>query len=137
MLFLALSACFVRAQRFFYLDSDNSVSDFLKYDLLKTAQYITKTPIASDYIVKMKASLQTASNKLSLDIRLQDSITLETIYQSNEEYSYGDAEKNFRIFLKTTIQYFIDRNIDQIVIYARDDHYNARMKPLKPKKDKT
>ena len=136
-LFLALSVCFVRAQRFFYLESDNSVSDFLKYDLLKSAQFITKTPIASDYIVKMKASLQTESNRLSLNIRLQDSITLETIYQTNEEYSYGEADKYSKIFLKTTIRSFIDRNIGQIIIYAKDDHYDSRMKFLKPKKDKT
>jgi hypothetical protein len=125
------------AQRFFYLDSDNTTSNLLKYDLIKCSQFITNTPLASDYIVKMKASLQNASNKMSLDIRLQDSITLETIYQTNEEYTYGDADKYSGIFLKTTIQSFIDRNIDQIIIYAKEDHNDARMKLLKTKKDKT
>jgi hypothetical protein len=139
LLFLIVffTAYVTRAQRFFYLDSDNTISNLMRYDLIRSAQFVAETPLASDYIVKMKTSLQTASNKLSLDIRLQDSITQETIYQTNEEYTYGDADKYSKIFLKTTIQSFIDRNIDQIIIYAKDDHDDARLKSLKPRKDKT
>jgi hypothetical protein len=136
-LIVSFSLSVAHAQRFFYLDSDNTTSGLLRYDLIKCSQFVAKTPLASDYIVKMKASLQTKSNKMILDIRLQDSITLETIYQTNEEYTFGDADKYSKIFLKTTIQSFIDRNIDQIIIYAKDDHDDARMKLLKPKKDKT
>ncbi len=137
LLIVSFSLLVAHAQRFFYLDSDNTTSSLLRYDLIKCSQFVANTPLASDYIVKMKASLQTASNKMSLDIRLQDSITLETIYQTNEEYTYGEVDKYSKIFLKTTIQSFIDRNIDQIIIYAKDDHDDARMKLLKPKKDKT
>ncbi len=124
------------AQRFFYLDSDNTISNLLRYDLIKYSQFVAETPLASDYIVKMKACLQTVSNKMSLDIRLQDSITLETIYQTNEEYSFPDINKSSKIFLKSAIQSFVDRNVDQIIIYAKDDHYDSRMKFLKPRKDK-
>jgi hypothetical protein len=134
---LTFTICFADAQRFFYLDSDNTVSNLLRYDLLKCSQFVTESPLASDYIVKMKASLQTTSNKLSLNILLQDSITLETIYQTNEEYSFGCVNRNSNLLLRTAIQSFVDRNINQIIVYAKDDHYDARMKPLKPKKDKT
>jgi hypothetical protein len=137
LLMVTFTLLVAHAQRFFYLDSDNTTSNLLKYDLIKCSQFITNTPLASDYIVKMKASLQTASNKMSLDIRLQDSITLETIYQTNEEYSFPDINKSSKIFLKSAIQFFVDRNIDRIIIYAKDDHDDARMKLLKPKKDKT
>jgi hypothetical protein len=136
-LIVSFSLSVTHAQRSFYLDSDNTTSGLLRYDLIKCSQFVANTPLASDYIVKMKASLQTKSNKMILDIRLQDSITLETIYQTNEEYTFGDADKYSKIFLKTTIQSFIDRNIDQIIIYAKDDHDDTRMKLLKPKKEKT
>jgi hypothetical protein len=139
LLFLMFSFTLLmaHAQRFFYLDSDNTTSNLLRYDLIKCSQFVANTPLASDYIVKMKASLQTASNKMSLDIRLQDSITLETIYETNEEYSFRDINKSSKIFLKSAIQSFVDRNIDQIIIYAKDDHDDARMKLLRPRKDKT
>jgi hypothetical protein len=135
--FLVLTTCFAQAQRFFYLESDNTTSNLLRENLMKSSQLITKSPLGSDYIIKADAGLQTDPNKLSLNIILQDSITLETIFQTNEEYTFGYINKNSKLLLRTAIAAFIERNLNQIILSAKDDHYDSRMKPLKPKKDKT
>lgn len=134
---MALNAWFAHAQRFFYLDSDNTTSNLVKAGLAKSSQFITKSPLGSDYIIKTNLTFQEDPNKLGLNIILEDSITLQAIFQTNEEYSFGDFNKKSKIFLRTAIQTFIDKNISQIILYAKDDHYDSRMKPMKPKKDKT
>jgi hypothetical protein len=137
VIILGLHICLVHAQRFFYLETDNTTSNLLKDGLMKTSQFVTKSPLGSDYIIKAEAGLQSDPNKLSLNIILQDSITLQTIYQTNEEYAFGYINKNAKLLLRSTIAAFIERNINQIILSAKDDHYDSRMKPLKPKKDKT
>jgi hypothetical protein len=104
---------------------------------MKSSQFVTKSPLASDYIIRTDIDLQSDPNKLTLHIILEDSITFKTIYETNEEFAFGYVNKNSKLFLRTTIETFIERNISQIILCAKDDHDDARMKPLKPKKDKT
>ncbi len=137
LLFVVFNIYAVQAQRFYYLESDNTTSDLVKAELTKTSQFITKSPLGSDYIIKTNVALQTDPNKLALNIILEDSITLQAIYQTNEEYSLGFVNKKSKVLLRTAIQAFIDKNINHIILYAKDDHFDSRMKPLKPKKDKT
>ena len=134
---LAFNIYFVQAQRFFYLESDDATENLIRDGLVKSSQFITKSPLGSDYIIKTEIGFQKESGKLTLQIILQDSITLNTIYQTNEEYNFGTINRNSKILLRTTLETFIENNISQIILCARDDHYDARMRPLKPKKDKT
>jgi hypothetical protein len=128
---------FASAQRFFYLESNDATGNLIRNDLVKSSQFVTKSPLGSDYIIKTEMGFQKESSKLTLQIILQDSITLNTIYQTNEEYNFGTINRNSNILLRTTLETFIENNISQIILCARDDHYDSRMKPLKPKKDKT
>jgi hypothetical protein len=80
---------------------------------------------------------QSGANILNLKMTLQDSITLKTIFQTNEEYTLGTLNSGTRIFLRMAISSFIDKNINQIIVCAREDHSNAQMKILKSRKDKT
>jgi hypothetical protein len=134
---LVFNIYFVRAQRFFYLESNDATGNLIRDGLVKSSQFITKSPLGSDYIIKTEIGFQKESNKLTLQIILEDSITLNTIYQTNEEYNFGTINRNSKILLRTTLETFIENNISQIILCARDDHYDSRMKPLKPKKDKT
>jgi hypothetical protein len=134
---LSFSLSFARAQRFFYLESKDATGNLIRDGLVKSSQFITKSPLGSDYIIKSEIGFQKESNKLILQIILEDSITLNTIYQTNEEYNFGSINRNSKILLRTTLETFIENNISQIILCARDDHYDTRIKSLKPKKDKT
>jgi hypothetical protein len=134
---LAFNIYFARAQRFFYLESDNATENLIRDGLVKSSQFVTNTPLSSDYIIKTEIGFQKEPNKLTLQIILEDSITFKTIYQTNEEYNFSVINKNSKLLLKTALETFLEKNINQIILCARDDHYDTRMKPLKPKKDKT
>ena len=134
---LSFSLYFARAQRFFYLESNDAAGNLIRDGLVKSSQFVTKSPLASDYIIKAEIGYQKEPNKLTLQIILEDSITFKTIYQTNEEYNFGVISQNSKLLLKTALETFMEKNIRQIILCSRDDHYDSRMKPLKPKKDKT
>ncbi len=137
LIMLLLNLGLVQAQRFFYIESNNNTAGILRNDLLKAAQFVTESPVASDYIIKTEIGLQKGSNILTLNMILQDSVTFDTIFQTKEEYAFGDINEKSKIFLRMAVTTFIDKNISHIVLSARDDHYNSGMKYLKPRKDKT
>jgi hypothetical protein len=126
-----------RAQNFFYIENKNVTEKSIRDELMKASQYVTKSPLASDYIITASADVQSESGILNLKMTMQDSITLKTIFQSSEDYTLQSVDANTRIFLKMTIAGFIEKNIGQIIFCARDDHYNMHGKFLKARKDKT
>ena len=134
---LAFNIYFVQAQRFFYLESDDAAGNLIKDGLVNSSQFVTSSPLASDYIIKTELGFQKEPNKLTLQIILEDSITFKTIYQTNEEYNFGIINQNSKLLLRTALETFLEKNISEIILCARDDHYDTRMKPIKPKKDKT
>jgi hypothetical protein len=126
-----------QAQRFFYIEANNNTDRILRNDLVSAAQFVTESPVASDYIIRTEIGLQKGSNILTMNMILQDSITFNTIFQTKEEYAFGDINEKSKIFLRMVVTTFIDKNISHIVLCARDDHYNSGMKYLKSRKDKT
>ncbi len=68
-----------RAQRFFYIESSRITESSIRSELLKATQYITRSPLSSDYIIKADVGYAEGSNVLSMKIVLEDSIT----HQSN------------------------------------------------------
>lgn len=137
LLILFLSVFFTQAQRFFYLESNPVTNRILRQGLVNSAQYVTASPLGSDYIISTDVRFRTESNSFQLKITLQDSITLKTIFQTNEEFGLSVMNKNSGIYLRMLIHTFIDRNISQIIACAREDHFDAAGKYLKPRKDKT
>jgi len=132
-----LAVFFTQAQRFFYVES-NPVTDRILYGgLLKGNQFVSNSPLGSDYIIKTDVGVQTESNSLLLKITLQDSITLKMIFQSSEEYGIDLRNKNSRLYLRMLVQTFIEKNISQIIVSAKDDHFDGQAKYLKARKDKT
>ncbi|MDP9042955.1 MAG: hypothetical protein M3N30_13315 [Bacteroidota bacterium] len=119
--FVLLQVFALEAQRFFYIDSSHSTEHLLTAGLLRGAQYVTKSPLSSDYIIKADAGSRDGSGILNLKMTVQDSITSKTIFQANEEWTISAVNANTRIFLKVVISNFIDKNIGRIIVAARDD----------------
>jgi hypothetical protein len=134
--FILLGFC-GRAQNFFYIVNDNVTEKSIREELMKASQYVTKSPLASDYIITASADVQSETNILNLKMTMQDSITLKTIFQSSEDYSLHSVNANTLIFLKLTIAGFIEKNISRIIFCAQDDHSSMHGKFLKARKDKT
>lgn len=135
---LLMAAYFVHAQqRFFYIESNPITDSSIREELLNATQYITRTPLSSDYIIKSDVGLQKGSNTLSLKIVLEDSLTFKTIYQVTEEHMYHNLNKDESGIFRTTIRYFIIRNMNQMILCAKADYRDLHMKWLKSRKDKT
>jgi hypothetical protein len=132
-----LSTFLLKAQRFFYVETNDITEGFLLEGLLKGSQFVVETPLASDYIIKTDAGFEKGSHILNLKMTVQDSLTFSTVFQTREEYTIGELHANARLILRLAVKTFIDKNMDRIILCARDDHYDSRMKYLKPKKDKT
>jgi hypothetical protein len=133
----ALTMLLANAQRFFYIESSRVSESSIRSELLKATQYVTQSPLSSDYIIKADVGYTEGSNILSMKIILEDSITLKAIYQTTEEQVINRMNPGSRIALGVAVRYFINRNLPQMILCARDDHYDSRMKCLKPRKDKT
>ena len=120
-----LSIGLARAQRFFYVGNNRITENLLKDGLLKASQFVTHSPLSSDYIIKTELGFQPGDNILTLQINMQDSLTFQTIYMSRETYTFGDFHNNSRILLSTVIRAFIEINIPRMVLSARDNHIDG------------
>ncbi len=132
-----LFGLFSRAQNFFYIGNKNVTEKSIEEELKKASQYVTKSPLASDYIITASVAVQSGTNILNLKMTMQDSISYKTLFQSNENYTLQFVDANTQVFLRMIIAGFIEKNISQIIVCARDDHYNMHNKFLKVRKDKT
>src|ERR1700682_3095031 len=100
---LILSGHLTRAQSFFYIENKNATEKSIREELMKASQYVTRSPLASDYIIKADAGVSSGSNILNLKMTVQDSVTFKTIFQSSEDYTLSPVGANTRIFLKMTV----------------------------------
>ena len=132
-----LFSFFSRGQNFFFIKNNDVTEKSIREELMKASQYVTKSPLASDYIITASAAVQSGTNILNLKMSMQDSITYQTIFQSNEEYALNAVDAKTQVFLRMVIMGFIEKNVNRIIICARDDHYNGRSKFLTSGKDKT
>jgi hypothetical protein len=134
---LLFAGCFCRAQRFFYIEDSRATEKVLTEDLKQALQYVTPSPLSSDYIIKSDVGYQPETHSLTLQITVQDSVSFQTIFQSSEIYDFRKSNSDQRIFLSMAVSTFLEKNIQQILLCAKDDHYNLEMKGLRPRKDKT
>jgi hypothetical protein len=124
------------AQRFFYIQGNPTTGKLLSEGLKQAFQYVTSTPLASDYILKSEMVMQSGSHTFMINLILQDSVTFKTIYQANEEYTVGNLKANPRIFYSMAVRTFIEKNMDQMILCAKDEHNRTEQKWLAPRKDK-
>lgn len=124
-------------QRFFYIQGNPTTGKLLSEGLKQAFQYVTSTPLASDYILKSEMTLQSGTHTFMINLILQDSVTFKTIYQANEAYTIGALKANPKIFFSMAVRTFIEKNMDQVILCARDEHNRTEQKWLAPRKDKT
>ena len=139
LILITFLLCFflIQAQRFFYIETNNYTGKILREQLLKASQFVTQSPIGSDYIIKTEVGFNTGYSTLRLNMILEDSVTFKPIFQTNEECSFKVMNVNSRLCLRMAIETFIDKNVSQIITCAKDNHFDSRMKSLKSGKDKT
>jgi hypothetical protein len=106
---LMLTGFIPQAQSFFYIENNNVTEKSIREELMKASQYVTKSTLASDYIIKAEACVQPGSEMLNLKMTVQDSITFKTIFQSSEDYTLSPVNANTQIFLRMTIANFIKK----------------------------
>jgi hypothetical protein len=129
------TVCVSHAQRFFYVESGEASGQSVKLNLKKNAQFVCPTAISSDYILKTNIGMLQDDRTLSMNIIVKDSVTLETIYESNEKYHFGPITADPKIILNLAINNFIEKNLNQIIATANSNHYN--MVNSREKKDHT
>lgn len=109
----------------------------LKKDLLQASQFVVESPLMSDYILKTEVAFQKESNTTTLKIELEDSATFQTIFLTREDYAFGALKIDRPIFLNLAMETLIERNINQIILCAKDDHFHNQTKLIGLRKDKT
>jgi hypothetical protein len=135
----ALCICFgaTRAQSFFYIENNRITDNLIRNNLLKNAQFITRSPLSSDFIIKTEMNFTSGSNTLTLNIHVRDTATSQTVFQRNETLAFGAIKPDSRKMLSTVIQAFIDRNMYLIIVSARENHFGEQTNWLRARKDKT
>src|SRR5436309_7345737 len=109
MKIISILACFVsaavfcHAQNFFYIGNKNATEKSIAEELEKASQYVTKSPLASDYIITASVAVQPGTNVLSLTMAMQDSVTYKTLFQSNENFTIHSYNVNTALFFRMTI----------------------------------
>ena len=126
-----------KAQRFFYVEPGNNAEQSIEKKLLQTSQYVTKSAIESDYIIKTEAGYQSKSNIAMVKIMLVDSITLKPLFQAQEEYASPFLHAKPATALNLAIRTLVEKNIGQIILSAKDNRFHTLVKMVHAKKDKT
>lgn len=136
---LCMCVCFglVRAQCFFYIENQRVTDHLVRDGLLRASQFVTTSPLSSDFIVKTEMYFQPGINILTLKINLQDTATSQIVFQCNETLAFGELRANPVMMLNTSIRAFIDKNMNQIILSARENHFYDQWKWLRVRKDKT
>lgn len=125
------------AQRFYYLQP-NPVTDKLFKEQLETrSQFIAASPLASDFILESEILLGKEHGTLTLELRLKDTLTDQTIFQAKEEYQLKANNDYSRVFLRLAIGYFVDKNMPDLLMETRRIYNKERGNYLSARKDKT
>jgi hypothetical protein len=126
----------MQAQRFFYVESGNMAERPVKERLLKASQFVSPTPLMSDYTINTEINFKKETNTASVKITLKDSLTFKTIYQAKEAYEFGVTTLNPEILLNMAMKVLIEENINQIISQAKDNHFNNGTRLIEKRKDK-
>ena len=137
LLFFLFACAQLSAQRFFYVDSNTSGRDILQQKLVNMKQHVTASALVSDYIIRTTIAAAEGSNTVTLQLDVQDSVTLRSIYQTKEFYSFRAPGIDQQVVLNLAMRTFIEKNLSPLIDCSRADHSDTDHKYLKARKDKT
>jgi hypothetical protein len=127
----------VNAQKFFYVEAETVWEKLIKERLLKSSQFIAKSVLESEYIIKPEISNQIKDNLPKLRISVVDTVTSQTIYVAEENYSTSFTNMPPILASRMAIQTLIEKNIGEIILYAKHDSFHKMVRLIGLKKDKT
>ena len=134
---LLLCALLTNAQRFFYVEDGNMGENVLKQDLLKASQFVAKTPIVSEFIIRTESDYEAKKNLATLQIIVEDTATFKTVFQTKEEYSCTAMKMDSQLFLRIAMKSLIEKSFQQMILCAENNYRHSLMGVLREKKDKT
>ena len=125
------------AQRFFYVEAGSVSEKYMKENLENASQYVSPSPLGSDYILQTHVTPLNDDQSLTMNIILKDTLTSKTVFETNEIYHFGPMNTDPKVVLHMAINDFIDRNLSRIILTTNSNHYNSVLKYLRGKKDHT
>jgi hypothetical protein len=134
---LSINFGLLHAQRFFYVDNNGITDKLVRDGLLNASQFVTGSELSSDYIIKTEVSFQAGDNLLTVHMNLQDTATLQTLFQVKETLAFGELGINPRVVLHTVIRAFIDRNIGRVISCVKGNHFDDHSTFLRVRKDQS
>ena len=134
---LLLCTVVTNAQRFFYVEDGNMGENVLKQDLLKASQFVAKTPIVSEFIIRTASVFETKKNLATLQIIVEDTATFRTVFQAKEEYSCASVKMDSQLFLRIAMKGLIEKSFEQMILCAENNYRHSLMGLPTEKKDKT
>ena len=137
LVFLTANVFLSQAQNFFYVETGTGAENMIKEKLTRSSQFVTASLIESEYIIKPEINQQAKNNMQTIRITVVDTMTLKTIYQSEEGYSASFINLSPKILSKFAIQTFIEKNIPGIILFTRHDSFHKMIRCTGLKKDKT
>ncbi len=137
LMFLIAIAFKSNAQKFFYIEKETEWEKLLKERLLKSSQFVAKSVLESDYIIRPEISTQPKDNFATLRISVVDTATLQTIFIAEEKYSTVARNVPTAFASGIAIQTLIEKNINDIILYAKHNSFHKMVRLIGLKKDKT
>ncbi|HLK31144.1 MAG TPA: hypothetical protein VKT28_21370 [Puia sp.] len=136
-IFLTMIAFAVNAQKFFYVETETGWEKLIKEKLLKSSQFVAKSVLESEYIIKPEINNQTKDNLPKLSISVVDTVTSQTVFVAEENYSTAFTNMPSILASRMAIQTLIEKNIGEIILYAKHDSFHKMVRLIGLKKDKT
>ncbi len=119
------------------METETGWEKLIKEKLLKSSQFVAKSVLESEYIIKPEISTQSKNNLPILRISVVDTLTFQTVFIAEENYS--TVVKNMPTILASGIemQTLIEKNLEEIIFCTKRDGFHKMIKVIALKKDKT
>jgi hypothetical protein len=124
-----------RPQSFYYIEENSPGREYMKQLLLNASQFVSETPITSDFKIKTGVS---ANNQSTLTVKFSvvDSITFETIFYSEETFKQSRSKNQYSSFT-TASNLFFEHNIKNVIAPSKHHTFYKLHQLVKAAKDKT
>ncbi len=137
LIFLITTTLLSNAQKFFYVETETGWEKLVKEKLLKSSQFVAKSVLESQYIIKPEINTQTKNNLPTLRISVVDTLTSQTIFFAEESYSTVVRNMPSLLASRMAIETLIEKNIGEIILYAKQESFHKMVRLIGLKKDKT
>ena len=108
-----------QAQSFFYVEEKGGMERIVVDKLNKASQYVIKSPLSSDFIIKTDVAYQEGSKKFTISMQIIDSLSLVPVLRAEEIYPQGSLDAHSMRSVYMALQSLMERNMDQIMLVSK------------------